>query len=181
MSVPTDGLYADLHNLPLTVRVAWHEAQAHPEQAEAIFTRMTAELRRLSFAASMHLQNAEAQMAARTNAMERASEAAERKIRVALSNIAGAGIDDGFNPRGYYVYCLWGTGTDCPMYVGLSRNILARLGSHLGNPQRRHSIERVTLIRCATERIMVATEARLIREHQPPWNILGIIPQENAA
>jgi hypothetical protein len=83
--------------------------------------------------------------------------------------------EGGFDPRGYFVYCLWGTERDRPMYVGMSTNILGRLGSHVQNPDRRYGIERVTLLRCDSRKAALDTEARLIAEYQPTWNVAGVI------
>lgn len=77
------------------------------------------------------------------------------------------------NPIGYYVYFLWAYGGEL-MYVGESRNILGRLGDHMRNPERQYAICRITTIECADEAAMHRLEGAAIREHQPPWNILGI-------
>ncbi len=174
---------SDLADLPLALRAAWHEAQAHPDRSGEILARLSDEVRRLSALTDLRLRAAKEQVAAAEAAADRATARAERrsrKDRKDLSEIVLDAIGDGFDPHGYFVYCLWGFGRDHPLYVGLSRNVLSRLGTHLGGLRRRNSIERVTLIRCETESAMVATEARLIREHQPPWNTVGIIDKEGA-
>jgi excisionase family DNA binding protein len=79
---------------------------------------------------------------------------------------------DGFNPNGYFVYLLWGRTEDCPLYIGASRNILARLGNHLVDPERRYLVARVTLVRCYSAEAMAATEAKLIDFYKPELNLL---------
>jgi predicted GIY-YIG superfamily endonuclease len=86
----------------------------------------------------------------------------------------------GFDPRGYFVYCLWGADPNRPLYVGMSENVLARIGDHTRNPDRRHAIERVTLLHCPGRHAARETEARLIAESRPLWNVAGI-PHDAAA
>jgi hypothetical protein len=77
----------------------------------------------------------------------------------------------GFDPVGWYVYLLWSRkGDPAPLYVGRSRNILSRLGSHLGNSEKRPHIGWVSLIRCTSHADMAAREGALIRKLRPPWN-----------
>jgi len=84
-----------------------------------------------------------------------------------------AAIDaGGFNPNGHFVYLLWGTSDDRPLYIGRSSNVLARLGSHMNNPARRHRIARVTLIRCFSAEVAAETEAHLIDVYQCELNML---------
>ncbi|HYB39177.1 MAG TPA: hypothetical protein VEF72_27945 [Mycobacterium sp.] len=66
---------------------------------------------------------------------------------------------------------------DTPLYVGESTNILARLGSHAGDRQKRYLIERVQLIRCEDEYTMHATEGRLIGHYRPLFNQQGLSAQ----
>jgi len=78
---------------------------------------------------------------------------------------------DGFNPNGFFVYMLWDRTEDQPIYIGASRNILARLGNHLVNPDRRHRVGRVTLVRCWSRVAMAATENKLIDFYRPELNL----------
>jgi hypothetical protein len=77
------------------------------------------------------------------------------------------------NPIGYYVYYLWGYG-DRLLYIGMSTNILHRLGQHLTNPDRRDQICRIVTIGCPDEAAMRRSEAAAIRQHRPEWNIAGV-------
>lgn len=80
-----------------------------------------------------------------------------------------------FDPRGYFVYLLFGDDLDVPFYVGQSRNILGRLGTHAANHRGR--ISGVQLIRCDTVKEMLGVEAELIARHQPEENLRGVVPQ----
>lgn len=88
------------------------------------------------------------------------------------ARLAG-GMGDDFDPRGYFVYILRGANGEV-LYVGQSSNILARLGTHLGDTKKQPHVHRVSLIRCADARAMSAAERRLIRTHQPLWNVVGV-------
>jgi len=95
--------------------------------------------------------------------------AIKEKLRVRAELLASDG--DGIDPSGWYVYLLWEVaGDDTPVYVGCSGNILARLGAHLGNSAKRPRVGWVTLIRCTSEKAMLAREAQLIRRYRPEWN-----------
>jgi len=84
-----------------------------------------------------------------------------------------AAVDVGsVNPNGHFVYLLWGTSDDRPLYVGRSSNVLARVGSHMNDPKRRHRIARVTLVRCLTAAVAAETEARLIDLYDCELNLL---------
>jgi hypothetical protein len=83
-----------------------------------------------------------------------------------------AAIDvDGFNPNGHFVYLLWGSSDDCPLYVGRSANILGRLGQHLYDNSKRKRIKRVTLVRCYSARDADETETKLIKFYEPELNL----------
>ncbi len=95
--------------------------------------------------------------------------AMKEKLRVRAELLASDG--DGIDPAGFYVYLLWAAGADdVPVYVGRSGNILARLGTHLGNPEKRAGVGWITLIRCTSEAAMVRREGELIRKYRPAWN-----------
>lgn len=98
-----------------------------------------------------------------------------RRILRALSapEPVGVNLARPFDPRGNFVYALWDD-ADRLLYVGQSANVLARLGVHMSNQDRRSKIAAVTVMRCETRDIMHDTEQRLIREHAPPWNIRGV-------
>lgn len=104
-------------------------------------------------------------------------DANERKWQAALIRDAlpaGEAVIDGFDPHGWFVYILWGNDPDRPLYVGQSTNVLSRLGSHLGQNERRATVRRVSLIRCDTRADMNEVEWDLIAGLRPSLNILGI-------
>lgn len=88
-----------------------------------------------------------------------------------------ARIESGFDPSGCFVYCLWGRTTDPGehvLYIGRSANILARLGSHIGDAKKREVVTRVSLLKCADFDDSVEVERELIARYSPPWNRLGV-------
>jgi hypothetical protein len=92
-------------------------------------------------------------------------------LRTQLDNHAAIEVE-GFNPNGSFVYLLWDHTDDRPIYIGASRNILARLGNHLVDPDKRGRVGRVTLVRCYGPEAMAATEAKLIDFYKPELNLL---------
>ena len=74
-------------------------------------------------------------------------------------------------PHGFYVYFLRDH-ADRIVYVGMSTNVLRRLGQHVD--RRRTAIHRVTTVACPDVATMRRTEARAIHEHRPEWNIVGV-------
>jgi predicted GIY-YIG superfamily endonuclease len=98
-----------------------------------------------------------------------------RKIEVA--ELAQELASGHFDPRGYFVYLLYADGSDTPFYVGQSRNLLGRLGTHIYTYGAR--IARLGVIRCETRSDQARTEAALIREHQPAENIIGVRPRRS--
>jgi excinuclease UvrABC nuclease subunit len=118
-----------------------------------------------------HARAMEEERAAHHRTRERASE----RIATKITDIAADNIDGDFDPRGFFVYFLWGNETDRPLYVGKSTNILSRLGTHLTDPVKRWQITRVTLLKCETAQRMDHTESRMIRHYQPPLNKAGIV------
>jgi predicted GIY-YIG superfamily endonuclease len=99
----------------------------------------------------------------------------ERDRRVRLRYTVSARIGDAFDPHGFYVYLLWGADDETPLYIGQSRNILSRLGSHMANNDRRYAVKSVQVIKCSGEATMKRTEAALIREYNPPLNVAGCV------
>lgn len=98
----------------------------------------------------------------------------ERDRRTRLRHTVSSRIGDAFDPHGYYVYLLWGDDLETPLYIGQSRNILGRLGSHLNDNGKRWQIKSVQLIKCNGKPTMDRTEAALIREYKPPMNTVGV-------
>jgi hypothetical protein len=112
---------------------------------------------------------------AREKAAERrAQREAERERRTLGLAVSLNLIDHAFDPRGFFVYLLWGDNIERPLYVGQSRNLFARLGQHMSNRERKHLVKRVQVMRCKSEADMTSTENRLIALYQPPLNIVGI-------
>jgi hypothetical protein len=98
----------------------------------------------------------------------------EQRLTDAAAELAVTSLADAFEPRGCYVYLLWGKSDRKPVYVGMSENVHARIGQHMLDLTKRPHVERVTLIRCESRGAMVLTEARLIAHYQPMLNVLGI-------
>jgi hypothetical protein len=92
-----------------------------------------------------------------------------RALRSQLEDWAAIEVD-GFNPNGFFVYMLWDRSETHPVYVGATQNVMSRVGVHLRNPDRRHRIGRVTLIRCSSVEAMENTEADLIDHYRPEFN-----------
>jgi hypothetical protein len=114
---------------------------------------------------------------------ERSERAAERRaldrLRVRAERDAVAAInavqpDVLTRPWGCYVYFLRDH-SDRIMYIGMSTNLMLRLGVHLTTPGRRGLIASISVIECRDEATMRRMEGVAIREHQPPWNVLGIV------
>lgn len=90
-----------------------------------------------------------------------------REHDVAIGALA---IGSGFDPRGCFVYLLFGDDPLQPIYIGQSTNVLNRLGQHMVAIDRRHRITRVDTIRCATPQAMHRLEENLIKRYQPELN-----------
>jgi len=88
--------------------------------------------------------------------------------------IATAALGNGFDPRGFFVYLMYADDPLIPIYIGQSSNVLARLGAHMTNVERRYRVTRVDLIRCSTPQQMSTVEANLINRHRPELNVAGI-------
>ena len=68
------------------------------------------------------------------------------------------------NPHGYHVYILWGDYPARPLYIGRSKQVLARIAWHLSRPEKRALIRQVTVLRCETAREMRSEERRVGKE-----------------
>lgn len=99
-------------------------------------------------------------------------ETVRRETVVAQRAVLEAG--DAFDPRGWFVYSLWDEEQEC-IYVGMSSNVLARLGTHLQSQDRRHLVAQVRLLRCSNSAEARKVEASLIAEYQPTLNIHGVL------
>lgn len=120
--------------------------------------------------AAAHAVGAASQLEIKESAQQKADARATRSVHRLMS----VDLDAGFNPHGFFVYVLWGADDVTPLYVGQSKNVLGRLGSHLESASKREKIERVTLVRCPTAAAMAKTELRMIRHYRPPWNRYGL-------
>lgn len=109
--------------------------------------------------------------------LQREYDRVEARARKGIAGIRAASIaEDGFDPCGFFVYFLWGSDPERPLYVGKSANLLARLGRHMSDPMKRYRVMNVTLLRCETVSEMDETEIRMIVHHQAPLNTAGIGP-----
>jgi hypothetical protein len=79
-------------------------------------------------------------------------------------------LGDLLDPHGFFVYLLLGEGSE-PLYVGQSRNIFTRLGTHMGPRNHRDLVKKVRLIRCADDASMRRIETSLIHELGPRLNV----------
>lgn len=93
-----------------------------------------------------------------------------RRDLVAVSGCPQTGpLDD---PHGFYVYFLWDH-LQRIVYIGRSTNVLRRLGEHI--VERRLGVYRITTIQCPDAEHMERLEMPAIAEHQPEWNIVGVL------
>lgn len=75
--------------------------------------------------------------------------------------------------QGFWVYVLWGSGQDTPLYVGQSKRLRQRLCWHMSDPDKRRLIARIEIIACEDLHTMRVKEFELIRDHQPHFNSKG--------
>lgn len=78
---------------------------------------------------------------------------------------------DGLDPHGYFVYVLM-KADGSALYVGQSTNVLARLGAHMGDREKREQTALVRIYKCETFHEMSALEIELIKKLQPELNIM---------
>lgn len=123
--------------------------------------------------ALVHLRWTFQRLERREAAARNFAERADRSQQVALARSVALAENQTFDPRGAFVYVLRSAAGE-PLYVGMSSNVLARLGAHLTNPDRRRHVAGVQLLRCRSQREAARIELRLIREYRPPWNIAGV-------
>lgn len=153
-----------LPDAAIEVRALIHDTAAKPDKAEEFAHRATALLAEVDAAYNTETQTLRNQVAA----LGRSVEILDRTVDQRLHRQA---IDPGkrIPVAGWFVYVLWEG--DKPLYVGQSRNVLARLGSHASDPMKRYRMTDITLNAFESEREMVEAEARLIKELQPELNI----------
>ncbi|MCM3884292.1 hypothetical protein [Frankia sp. R82] len=181
MSVPQSSgdLIDDLRDAHTRIKIAvlGAAARGRVSDPDAVLAAITPELAAVKALAA----EAALRVVVETERRERTERARARMVRLdesrvrnAVANLVVTEVDKEFDPRGCFVYLLWGADPDRPLYVGKSTKILARLGQHMGDRQKRHRVQRVTVIRCRDGRQMNRTEEKLIAEYQPTLNILGI-------
>lgn len=185
-----DAMLADLTGARLSIEAALYAASAHGKVGDpkAILDAIDGELSSLAEAGrevAEHVRREVARLEAeRRRAAENERElwkSAEKAVRNAntraenaLAGLVVSELDKAFDPDGCFVYCLWGRDRKVPIYVGKSTNILSRLGAHMNDSTKRILTYRITLLRCANEMQMDATERRLIARYQPELNTAGI-------
>lgn len=95
----------------------------------------------------------------------------ENAKKEAVAGIANVEIGDCIDPHGHFVYILWGE--DEPIYIGMSSNILSRIGRHMDSSDKRAATKRIQLIRCIDRAKAADTEWSLIGKYCPRLNIAG--------
>ena len=75
---------------------------------------------------------------------------------------------------GFYVYIAWGTDKKRPLYVGKSRNLLARMGQHSQSSAWWKYMQRLAVYAYPTEADALNAEAEAIGELQPEYNLAGV-------
>lgn len=168
--------FRSLAELPYAVKIAWLNAQAFPDRADEILAELVAEVRRLATDTTDRIVEASAAAARFQDHAETEARRARRHIEQALEGVIRAPLTDELDPHGFYVYLLWGSDRERPLYVGETTNLFARLGTHMSGRAKRRQVERITVLRCASQAVMDSTEWSLIRLHQPPMNSMGIGP-----
>jgi hypothetical protein len=179
----------DLMSVASILKIGIYEALARcvpPEELADALQPTIREIRQIAAAAQDKLdaalaavEEAHRERARDQEQLQRSYDRVEARARKGIAGIRAASIaEDGFNPHGFFVYFLWGSDTDRPLYIGKSENVLARLGHHMSDRMKRYRVMNVTLLRCETEREMEMeeTETRMIVHHQPPLNTIGIGP-----
>jgi hypothetical protein len=81
-------------------------------------------------------------------------------------------LDAGFDARGWFVYSLFEKDAEVPFYIGMSGNVLSRLGIHATAPEKRKRLHRVTLIRCPSAHEARITERSMIEKYRPEMNVV---------
>lgn len=172
--------------LEIGVRGALAQGAQTAEEISAALVSTYMDIRRIAAAAQDELdrarvavRSAEKRANDHEEAVQRTYERQAERLRAHLESVQAASLElgvtaDGFDPHGFFVYVLWGDQQDSrPLYVGQSTNLLARLGTHLGEAAKKDAVRKVTLIRCDTKAQMDDTETQLIIHYGPYWNIQG--------
>ena len=109
----------------------------------------------------VHARRADSVTALRADALE--------TLVARLSVEAQERVVETLEPAGHYVYVL--LQGDQVLYVGMSSNVLARLGTHTNDRRFLGRLTRVRLIRCKSRAAAIRVEAQLIRALCPLHNI----------
>ena len=160
---------ATLADIPRLIRYAWDHALLFPEFGDEIMEDLQADVERIA------ARDGEARVADRARRLAiRALQSAEEIAEDALTGLNADSFEGGIDPHGFFVYLLWGDDDHLPLYVGRSQSLFVRLGSHMGDAEKRSRVRKVTLIRCRTYSQMCKTELRLIRRYRPELNTAGL-------
>lgn len=173
-----------IEDITRLVKYAWDIALLFPEYGDEIIADLREDIEAIV--------KAEAAQAAEEIA-RRTEEGISRRYRTAaehhavvrqrvhdreaaqLATLVNGITKEGLDPFGYYVYLLWPDKDAAkPVYVGQSRNLFSRLGSHMTDPAKRYKVYWVTIVRCKDEDSMNRVEEDLIRHHCPPLNTQGV-------
>ncbi|MGH3644371.1 MAG: hypothetical protein ACRDUX_35735 [Mycobacterium sp.] len=112
-------------------------------------------------------------------AVRKQSDLVAKTQQSAAASIVAASIGESFDPRGCFVYILWGDDPERPVYVGKSTNVLSRLGSHMQPSSAKGGlVRRVQLMRCRDRPTMDRTEVRLIHQYRPLLNV-ALLPHDH--
>lgn len=169
--VTVDDLVERMATTVRQMRKAARLVEADDERVVLALDHLIDEVEQTANAMHGRMLRAEAHVADRIQGIDHGMRAWERGNERAVAGVMGEALAEGIDPRGWFVYTLWGADESRPLYVGMSGNVLARLGQHMNNPLRRPHIHRVGLLRCPDARRMRSTELRLIRHYAPPWNV----------
>lgn len=166
-----------LSGLPSLIKLAWNIALILPELGDEIIADLCADAQLIVERDAARMA-ADADAAAAAKAKEFWHDRLKREYQRSndlIVSLASAISPEGINPHGYYVYLLWPEkGADKPIYVGRSRNVLSRLGTHMDDWERRHATSWVSIIDCHTEAAMIKIEGKLIAHYQPMLNVAGV-------
>lgn len=173
MQTLPDDMRAQANNLAKIAEILDLVRQAHDRDGNCSYMiDEITEIANQTYADAMAVESLIERWIAKEEAAERRAEK-EAKLRQAFARNVVESVDSKghFDPHGWFVYLLWGADTESPIYVGQSRNILSRLGSHLQDSAKRKMVKRVQLIRCKSAGDMDRLELQLIREYRPRLNV----------
>lgn len=168
-----DDMRVQAKNLGKIAKILDLMRQAHGQDGNCSYMiDEITEIANQTHADAMAVESLVERWIAKEEAAERRAEK-EAKLRQAFARNVVESVESNnhFDPHGWFVYLLWGSDPEAPIYVGQSRNILSRLGSHLQDSAKRKMVKRVQLIRCKSAGDMDRLELQLIREYRPRLNV----------